>query len=201
MSERWVINTTTASLCKFQYAGINKPLRLPGHLLHRPPYFFSIPTEHAYPLFTDQSQAFAVADPMKRNHTDNEPIRKIWHQTIWEGSNFHRKEITKLTFRALTLLSFSDEGLIFLVISLRWTLHPNFCFSLSHPGQCATMAVFTLEDALSVGTNLGKHSLLVVGPYYKDGHKTHYPSRRTIFCCGTWTTYNSSSRRIMRPLV
>ena len=35
----------------------------------------------------------------------------------------------------------------------------------------------------------------------KDGHKTHYPSRRTIFCCATnerRITEDSSSGRIMR---
>ena len=40
-------------------------------------------------------------------------------------------------------------------------------------------------------------------PRMKDGHKTHYPSGRTIFCCATFITNvcRSSSSRIMRPLV
>ena len=39
------------------------------------------------------------------------------------------------------------------------------------------MAVFTLEDALSVWANLGKHSSFVSG--IMDGHKIYYPSGLT----------------------
>ena len=136
--------------------------------------------------------------------------------------------------------------MVSLVISLRWKLRPNFCFSLSHPGQCATMAVFTLEDALSVWTNfngaetncriahisgillmnscntdifffnnyyhlqsvrfeLGKHSLLV-GLYastIKTGTRRiiRLDEPSSVVRLKRRTTEDSSSRRIMRPLV
>ena len=85
MSERWVINTTTASLCYFvvqisvcwhkQTSATTGSSSSSSAI-----FFFPYLTEHAYPLFTDQSQAFAVGDPMKRNHRANEQIRKIWRQ-------------------------------------------------------------------------------------------------------------------------
>ena len=49
-----------------------------------------------------------------------------------------------------------------------------FVFIFSMPSK-VIMAVFIVEDALSVRMNLGKHSSF-------DGRKTHL-SRRTIFCC------------------
>ena len=53
------------------------------------------------------------------------------------------------------------------------------------------MAVFILEDALSVWTNLGKHFVvrLVMRLKYKDEHKTHYASRRTTFRSASFKTY------------
>lgn len=43
------------------------------------------------------------------------------------------------------------------------------------------MAVFTLEDELSVWANLGKHSSFVSG--ITDEHKIYYPSGRTAVSC------------------
>ena len=81
------------------------------------------------------------------------------------------------------------------------------------------MAVFILEDALSVQKDnasalslylrriirldeLGQTVLacLVMRLQYKDGHKTHYPSRQTILeiHLERCTTRDSSSRRIIR---
>ena len=48
------------------------------------------------------------------------------------------------------------------------------------------MAVFILEDALCVWTNLDKHSLFVW--LFVSGVKTG--TRCIIFCCATWTTHN-----------
>ena len=46
-------------------------------------------------------------------------------------------------------------------------------------------------DALSVWTNLGKHFVvrLVMNLWYKDGHKTHYASRRATFRSASYKTY------------
>ena len=43
------------------------------------------------------------------------------------------------------------------------------------------MAIFTLEDALSVWANLGNHFSFVSGII--DGHKIYYPSGRTTVYC------------------
>ena len=51
-----------------------------------------------------------------------------------------------------------------------------FVFIFSMPSK-VIMAVFIVEDTLSVRMNLGKHSSF-------DGRKTHL-SRRTILCCAT----------------
>ena len=68
------------------------------------------------------------------------------------------------------------------------------CYA-SRNGENFIVAVFILENALSVGTNLVNiryssgysfaYSFLV-----KDGHKTHYPSRRTILCCASFKLHN-----------
>ena len=50
---------------------------------------------------------------------------------------------------------------------------------------------FYTKDALSVQTNLGKHFVvrLVMRLKYKDGHKTHYESRRNTFRSASFKTY------------
>ena len=50
---------------------------------------------------------------------------------------------------------------------------------------------FYTDDALSLWTNLIKHFVvrLVMRLYYKDGHKTHYASRRTTFRSASFKTY------------
>ena len=50
---------------------------------------------------------------------------------------------------------------------------------------------FYTKDALFVWANLGKHSLvhLVMRLKYKDGHNTHYASRRTTFRSVSFKTY------------
>ena len=57
------------------------------------------------------------------------------------------------------------------------------------------------KDALSVWRNLGKHFVLrlVMRLQYKDGHKTHYASRRTTFGerRSRRASKESSSRRLM----
>ena len=61
--------------------------------------------------------------------------------------------------------------------------------------------VFVLEDASSVRTNLGKHSLfvcMVKSPQYRDGHKTHYPIRRITFCCGQVVHYKCTKMLLLQ---
>ena len=50
---------------------------------------------------------------------------------------------------------------------------------------------FYTKDALFVWVNFGKHSVvrLVMRLKYKDGHKTHYASRRTTFPSASFKTY------------
>lgn len=57
----------------------------------------------------------------------------------------------------------------------------HFCLILQ------TMAVFTLEAGIIRLNELGEKFVtrLVIRIYYKGGHKTHYPFRRTIFCRAT----------------
>ena len=61
---------------------------------------------------------------------------------------------------------------------------------------------FYTTVALSIWTNLGKHFVvrLDMRLKYKDGHKTHYVSRRATSVVGRSRriTKDSSSRRIMR---
>ena len=71
------------------------------------------------------------------------------------------------------------------------------------------MALFILEDAFSVRTDNG-HGLDTQSVLqYKDGHKTHYRSRRRTFRCSSFKTHfkicfiqtdNASCGRTMRPV-
>ena len=52
---------------------------------------------------------------------------------------------------------------------------------------------FYTRDALYIRLDeLGQAFIvrLVMPPQYKDGHKTHYASRRTMFDCSSYETHN-----------
>ena len=64
---------------------------------------------------------------------------------------------------------------------------------------CTTLAVFVLEDALSVWMNLDKHLLFIwffACSIKMPGHKTHYASGQTILHC---FVLNDEQQKIVHP--
>ena len=95
----------------------------------------------------------------------------------------------------ISLLIFSTK----LEVKLSWTIIFKFLYFF-FPFFKISWPFLNSKDALSVWTDLGKNFVvrLVMRLKYKDGHKTHYASKRTTFRSASFNTYDSSSRRIMR---